>query len=158
MIIADSSALVALSSCQSLWVLNKLFDEIKVPTAVFNEIIIPGKPQAHALRIYLEDKIVSVDLKAYEIKKKAGLGRGELEAIALYMHLSADLLLVDDAKARKAAQFNKIDVIGSLGILLLAKQHNLLDEIKPLIKLLRSSGIYISESLINHVLVLAGED
>jgi predicted nucleic acid-binding protein len=56
MIIADSSALVALSSCQSLWVLNKLFGEIKVPTAVFNEIIIPGKPQAHALRIYLEPK------------------------------------------------------------------------------------------------------
>jgi hypothetical protein len=68
------------------------------------------------------------------------------------------LLIVDDAKARKAAQFNKIDVIGSLGILLLAKQHNLLDEIKPLIKLLRYSGIYISESLINHVLVLAGEN
>jgi predicted nucleic acid-binding protein len=34
----------------------------------------------------------------------------------------------------------------------------MLDKIKPLIKLLRASGIYISDSIINHVLVLANEN
>jgi predicted nucleic acid-binding protein len=45
-VIADSSALVALATCGSLWVLNELFNEVKVPQAVFNEVIIANKPQA----------------------------------------------------------------------------------------------------------------
>ena len=48
------------------------------------------------------------------------LGSGEMEAMALYKKLNADWLLIDDEKARKTARFNKIKVIGSLGVLLLA--------------------------------------
>jgi len=157
-VIADSSALVALASCGSLWVLNELFNEVKVPQAVFNEVIIANKPQAQTLRIYLADKVESVNLSQVVIKNADGLGKGELEAIALAMNLSADMLLVDDAKAKKVAFSHKIEVIGSMGILLLAKQQNLLDKLKPLIELLVNSDIYLSQRLVRHVLTLAGED
>ena len=62
------------------------------------------------------------------IKNVNGIGQGELESMALAMNLSANRLLIDDAKAKKVALLNQIKVIGSLGILLLAKQQNLLDE------------------------------
>jgi len=156
-VIADSSALVALSTCGSLWILDKLFDEVKVPQAVFEEVIISNKPQAQTLRIYLEDKVESVDLSQVVIKNANRLGKGELEAIGLAISLSADMLFIDDAKAKKIASLNQIEVIGTLGILLLAKQQNLLNELKPLIELLTDSNIYISKPLVKHVLTLADE-
>jgi len=156
-VIADSSALVALSTCGSLWVLDELFDEVKVPQAVFEEVIVSNKPQAQTLRIYLDDKVESVDLSQVVIKNANRLGKGELTAIALAISLSADMLFIDDAKAKKIASLNQIEVIGTLGILLLAKQQNLLNELKPLIELLTDSNIYISKPLVKHVLTLADE-
>ncbi len=42
-VIADSSALVALSACQCLPVLEQLFGEVKVPEAVFGEVCVPRR-------------------------------------------------------------------------------------------------------------------
>ncbi len=156
-IVADSSALVALATCGSLWVLKELFNEVKVPQAVFDEVVVPNKPQAQTLRIYLEDKVETVDLSQVILKNVNGIGQGELEAMALAMNLSANRLLIDDAKAKKVALLNQIKVIGSLGILLLAKQQNLLDELKPLLESINHSDIYISNRLVTKVLILAGE-
>jgi len=156
-IVADSSALVALATCGSLWVLKELFNEVKVPQAVFDEVVVPNKPQAQTLRIYLEDKVETVDLSQVILKNVNGIGQGELEAMALAMNLSANRLLIDDAKAKKVALLNQIKVIGSLGILLLAKQQNLLDELKPLLESINQSDIYISKRLVTKVLILAGE-
>ncbi len=52
-VIADSSALIALSICNCLPILEPLFGEIQVPTAVFKEVCIPGKPEAEILRTWL---------------------------------------------------------------------------------------------------------
>ncbi len=40
LIVADSSALIALNICEALYLLKKLFEEVKVPFAVYNEVII----------------------------------------------------------------------------------------------------------------------
>jgi predicted nucleic acid-binding protein len=44
-LIADSSALVALSVCDSLDLLDALFGEVKVPQAVFDEVSVNHKPE-----------------------------------------------------------------------------------------------------------------
>ena len=44
LIIADSSALVALAICDGLRLLDQLFEEIKVPQTVFNEVVVEGEP------------------------------------------------------------------------------------------------------------------
>jgi predicted nucleic acid-binding protein len=44
LVIADSSALVALSTCDALDVLLQAYDDIRVPQAVYDEVIIKGKP------------------------------------------------------------------------------------------------------------------
>ena len=112
LIVADSSALVSLANCRCLHVLGNLFDEVKVPQAVFDEVVIEGKPEAEALHSYLKGKVVSVDLTQFVIDA-GGLGRGEIEAMALYKRLHASLLLVDDKRARKVARLNKIEIVGS---------------------------------------------
>lgn len=115
-----------------------------------------GKPGADVLESYLRDRAAEVDLESFVIAA-AGLGRGELEAMALYRRLGADRLLLDDGRARKVARFNGIQVVGSAGVLLLAKSEGLVKAVLPLLKQIQGAGIYLSEPLVSEVLDLAGE-
>jgi uncharacterized protein len=74
-----------------------------------------------------------------------------------FTQLSADLLLIDDSRAKKVAYLNNREVMGSLGVLLLAKKKGLITTIKPSLTLLRCSDIFISEHLLDQMLVMAGE-
>jgi predicted nucleic acid-binding protein len=114
------------------------------------------KAQSHALQFYLQSKVCDVS-SVIPIDKSNGLGKGELAAIALYKELSADLLLIDDARAKKVAYLNNLEVMGSLGVLLLAKDSGFIVTIKPAITSLRCSDIFISEQLLDQILALAGE-
>lgn len=156
LIVADSSALISLAICDGLCLLDQLFDEVKVPCEVFEEINIKGKPAANILKSYLTNKIISVDITKFVIAT-SGLGQGELAAMALYKYLQADYLLIDDKRARKIAQLNQIQITGSQGILLLAKQAGLINNVSVFVNKLRNSNIYISERLIQKTLQLADE-
>lgn len=156
LVVADTSALVALAACQQLHLLDVLFDEIRVPPAVHRECTVPGKPGAAALGEYLSDKVAEVALSEFVIAV-AGLGQGELEAMALYRKLSANELLLDDQRARKVARFNGMRVIGSVGVLLAAKQRGHIQALRPLLEIIRRSGIHISDALVAEALRLAGE-
>ena len=48
-LVADSSALIALAICDSLELLEQLFGEVKVPQAVYNEVIEDSKPESKKL-------------------------------------------------------------------------------------------------------------
>lgn len=156
LVVADTSALLALAVCDALPLLDRLFKEVHVPSAVLRECTVPGKPEAERLETYLQGKVVEVDLKDFIIAV-AGLGQGELEAMALYKRLHADRLLVDDHRARKVARLNEIEVVGSLGILLRAKEAGLIPEIRPLLAAIQAAGRHYSVQLLDETLRLAGE-
>lgn len=92
-----------------------------------------------------------------EINLNITLGRGESEAIILYQEKCADFLLCDDKKAKKFAVSFGVNVIGSLGILLKAKEKNLISVIHPLLDKLKASQIYIDDKTFALVLKMAGE-
>jgi len=152
-IIGDSSALVALSIMNRLELLEIVFGEIYIPQAVYNEVTISSKPQSRKLKAFLKDKIVSVDIKITQM----GLGRGELEAIALYKDKNADFLLIDDRRAKSFAKLNEVNVIGSLGVMILAKELGKVKSIREDLEKLLDSDIFISRSLIERVLSSVGE-
>jgi predicted nucleic acid-binding protein len=102
LVVADTSSLVALAAAGSLNLLDRLFQEVRVPTAVETELLIPGKPPFADLQEFLRGKVLTVDLTRYVIAAP-GLGAGELEAMALYKALSADQLLVDDDRPKGRA-------------------------------------------------------
>jgi uncharacterized protein len=156
LIVADTSALVALAACDRLSLLDHFFQKVRVPAAVLRECTVPGKPEAERLAAYLRENVVEVDLRDYIIAV-AGLGQGELEAMALYKHLHAERLLVDDYRARKVARLNKIEVIGSLGVMLRGKEVGLVPEIRPLLIAAQTAGVRYSELLVDEILRLAGE-
>lgn len=156
MIIADTSALIALAACERLSLLEALFERVSVPPAVLRECRISGKPFADVLSAFLQEKVVTLDAHDPLIRA-AGLAEGEREAMALYRKLHADRLLLDDARARRVARLNDIDVIGSIGILLLAKERGSIDRIVPSLESMRLAGIFLSSALIDEARRLAGE-
>lgn len=155
-LVADASALIALASCNSLSLLDKLFVDVLVPETVYSELTIPDKPQSSSLRIYLQGKVRKVDMQHF-VYLDAFADAGETEAMLLYKEVSADYLLIDDKRGRKVAKINQIKTIGSLGVLLQAKRVGHIQYVAPLLEQIASSPVYISQSLIRSVLELAGE-
>ena len=153
MIIGDSSAIITLAIVNKLELLEKLYNNFYVPQAVYDEVTKVDKPYNDRLKNFLKTKVKRVNLKL----NKSSLGLGELEAIALYKELNANVLLIDDNHAKKFAISNNIKVIGSLGILIKAKEANLIKEIKPLLDTIQKSKIFISTELINQVLKICNE-
>lgn len=157
-LVADSSALICLSVCDSLSLLELLFTEVRVPRAVFIEVGKKSKRDSDKLSKYLNDKIIDIEIDKNVIIREGTIEIGELEAMTLYKQLRADRLLIDDGRARKIAGINNIKIIGSLGVLLLGKEKGHIKEIKSRIELIKVSDIFLGNDLISNVLKLAGEE
>lgn len=155
-LVADASALIALATCDSLALLEIIYGNVIVPEAVVREVNAAGKPQSDRLHAYLQGKVRQVDMRGF-IYLDAFADAGETEAMLLYKEVNADYLLIDDKRGRKVAKINQIRTVGSLGVLLQAKHAGLISQVKPLLEQIASSFIYMSESLIQIVLELAGE-
>ena len=153
MIIGDSSALIALSVVDKLELLEKLYKNLYVPQAVYDEVTHIGRPQSDKLKQFLQGRVKMVDLNL----TKLGLGLGELEAITLYKELDAEVLLIDDNRAKKYAVLNNVKVIGSLGVLIKAKEEGYIEKVKPFLESIMKSEVYISDKLILTVLEICGE-
>lgn len=155
-LVADASALIALATCDSLALLETLFGNVLVSEAVFSEVTATDKPQSVRLQTYLHGKVRSVDMQRF-VYLDAFADAGETQAMLLYKEVAADYLLIDDRRGRKVAKINQIRTIGSLGVLLQAKRAGFIPSVAPLIEQISASPIFISESLIQTVLELAGE-
>ena len=156
-IICDSSPLITLSIIDKLDLLDSLFNEVVIPVSVFNEVNILGKSEAQQIAKWAQGKITKTTNKQLMQSFNLLLDAGEAEAMSLYFEKNADFLLIDEKKGRKIALYNEINIIGSLGILLIAKQKGLIISIKPLLERLQQSYIRISDELYLKTLNLAGE-
>jgi predicted nucleic acid-binding protein len=85
------------------------------------------------------------------------LDKGEAEVLALANESKADLIPLDEGKARKIAVIAGFDVMGLLGIFLLAKNIGLLNRIGPLIEDLRRNNFRISGRIVSATLQRAGD-
>jgi predicted nucleic acid-binding protein len=86
------------------------------------------------------------------------LGTGELAAMALALENPEQILLLDDALARRLAQAAGLKVWGTLRILLEAKARELTPTIEPFVDRLKDAGLWLSDDIRGRVLALAGEE
>ena len=71
--------------------------------------------------------------------------------------MDAEVLLIDDNRAKKYAVLNDVKVIGSLGVLIKAKEEGYIKKIKPFLEAILKSEVYISDKLVMKVLEICGE-
>ena len=67
------------------------------------------------------------------------------------------LLILDDMKARHLARTLHLQLTGSLGVLIKAKQIGIIDVIKPTLIKIQASRFHISDELIEEVLRISQE-
>ena len=88
---------------------------------------------------------------ATSVDSSLALGTGEREAIVLSLELHADLLLMDDKKARRIAKEHGIRVAGTLGMLKIAHDRGLIG-LPEALGQLRRAGFRLSDKLICDIL------
>ena len=159
-VVSNTSPIFYLSTIGQLDLLRQLYDEIVIPTTVFNEIADVGNTDVSARVVPTLSwiKTQSVTNQAFVNTLKAELDPGEAEAIALAIESKADRLLMDERLGRSAAMRVGLKVTGVLGILLAAKRNNLIQDVKPLLDaLIEQVGFWVDEQLYAEVLQAVGE-
>ena len=114
---------------------------------------VSDKLQGAKLKEFLTGKVVDAELSI----SKIGLGSGELEAISLYKNMSADFLLIDDKRAKSFAKLNGVNVIGSLGVMMLAKELGKIKTIKDDFEKILKSDVFVSKKMIERILISVNE-
>lgn len=154
-VIVNATPLIVLCHIGCLELLKKLYGKIIIPRAVYQEVC--AKPDSacrqvkeHTDWIQVRDISHPAERKMYQAKLYAG----EVEA----HEIEADLLIIDDKAAKKTAKYLGFTVTGTLGVLLKAKKTGLIQEVCPLLQAIRESRFYLSRTVSNMVLMIAGED
>jgi len=159
-VVSNTTPLIGLAMIGQFDLLRHLFREIYIAEAVYNEVVIAGRDEggakrevSHAAwinRTRVQDRL-AVDVLLDE------LDAGEAETIVLARELNANWVLMDERKGRRKLTQLGMPKIGTVGILLKAKQEGLLTAIRPEFERLRQHGFGVSQSVVDMVLEQAGE-
>lgn len=157
MIVADSSPLITFARNNQLTLLKKIVNQLIIPQAVFNEIVIKEeKPGAKEIKSSAWIKTQAIQNKTELTSFPFNFGQGEKEAIILAQELNA-ILLIDDYRPRKEAAKRGLKTISSITILQEAKEKSLIPEVKELLDNFIQAGFYISNELYKTILMKVGE-
>lgn len=143
-----------------LQLLGQIYGAITIPEAVFAEIAVNGMGQPGAEDVSRLPWIIRHQVTQHPLVKvlRLELDAGEAEALACALELKADLILLDERRARDVAQRLGLRFIGLLGVLIEAQRQNLLHRVRPVLDDLRQkAGFWITDALYQRVLAAAGE-
>ena len=158
-VICNTSALQYLHQIDRLDLLPALFGQVHIPYAVAVELA-EGKRQNISLPT-LED-LSWVTIRPVRdrtlLPLVTNLGDGEKEVLALGLEATDALLVLDDRNARRYAIAAGLEVTGTLGLLMLAKERGLIDSIRPALDRLQELQFRLSAATRQMVLNLAGEE
>jgi predicted nucleic acid-binding protein len=87
----------------------------------------------------------------------AALDQGEAEVITLAIELGVRHVLIDETAGRRVAQLLGLDVSGTVGVLLRAKQGGRVAAVRPLLDDLRRHGIWLGQRVYQFAIREAGE-
>jgi hypothetical protein len=89
---------------------------------------------------------------------RAGLDKGEAEAIALGVQEQANVILLDERKARRKAVGLDLNVLGTVGILIWAKRAGLIKNLQQQLNTLQTTGLFrLSRTVYEQALQSVGE-
>jgi predicted nucleic acid-binding protein len=147
-IVLNTSPIIFLSKIDSLKLLSGCIDEVYVSKGVIDEL------QEYQPPAFIKVRALSPVGSAYVQGALGRLHLGELEAILLAQELAADYVVLDDLLARRKAQRLGLNVIGTIGLLLLLEKKGLLDSEQTWQKirqLTEQHGMYLSPLLLQQL-------
>ena len=158
--VSNSSPLVALARIQRLNLLAKLYQRIPIPAGVHQEVTVAGRglPGAEEVRRagWIEVAAPNAPLDSALAQACQTLGAGERGAILLARSLRADLILLDESKARRIARDAGLPMMGCLGILEAGHRNGLVPDLRQTYIDLLHEGIRFDIRLLQESLKRSG--
>jgi uncharacterized protein len=158
-IICNATPLINFAAINRLDILQTTLGPIIIPQAVYNETTVIGFPGS--------DPIPKAVTSGWlQVRKVSAVGNnialelddGEREAIALALEMKTQQILLDEQEARQVAQKLGLRVMGTLGILLLAKHKQIVPKVQPLLDdMIDTAQYWVKDTLYQDVLRQAGE-
>ncbi len=157
-VVSDTSPILSLALIGRLELLHDLYAIVLIPDAVRSEIIATG--QGGAQEVAQVDWIITRPAEHDVVLKLLlrEVDRGEAEAIGLALQSNADVLLIDERKARHLAAYLELGVAGLLDVLQEAKRRQLITSVKLVLdELIARARFRLSHKLYQRTLFTAGE-
>ena len=161
-VVSNASPLIVLSKLGQLALLPQLYDQVLIPQAVYEEVVVVGLREGHADAIAVDHSVrlgrivvQSVDLSADDQDWASRIDRAEADVIVLARDIEAQWALIDNAHARRAARSLGVPIRGTVGVLLEATSRGQLTmrEFELLIEeIRRHPEFWISEHLCDEAL------
>jgi hypothetical protein len=159
-VVSNTSPLTNLAAIGQFDLLRVLYGRLHIADGVWQELNASGQRWPGCSEVadadWIERPTVRDQMLVTALQRD--LHMGEAETIALALELNAGLGRLDEREARHAAQRLGLRVIGVVGILLEAKAHDAVRTVRPHLDALRkTAGFYLSDSVYQRILDLAGE-
>ena len=149
--VLNASPIISLARVDRANLLFSIPDEVVVPQAVFDEVM--AGPATDAARVFLQSKesVIVTSESSSEITPW-DLGRGETAVLSFALASPNYVAILDDAAARKCAKSFSIPVKGTLAVVLMAKQKNLIPSAADVLRSLRTAGFHLDDRIIEKAL------
>jgi len=151
-VVVNATPLIGLSLLNRLDLLPELFEEVIVPRAVYEEVVVQGGSRVGAAVLSSAAWVqVKEPNRAPTIEPLLlGLDAGELQVLLLACDLQPDWVLVDERLGRRVAHVLRLPVKGTVGVLLAAFHARLLTKTEALeaVRHLREQGFRISPAVV----------
>ncbi|MGH2588045.1 MAG: DUF3368 domain-containing protein, partial [Dehalococcoidia bacterium] len=142
--VVNSSPLIVLSRAGMLDLLRLAGDRILVPKAVALEINEYGSADIAAQALRATEWIEVVEAPSIPMAvRNSRLGAGESAVLAWALSHPDTQAILDDQSARRRAAALGVPTIGTLRLILDAKDQGLIDEAAPAIERARRAGLYL---------------
>jgi len=156
-VVCNTSPLQYLHQIGVLDILPAIYGKILIPQAVADEIDAGRRAGVNLPDLTVLDWIETRTVAPTSWPVPRDIHRGEAEAIALARTLIHSKLILDDLAARRHARLLGLNITGTLGVLLKAKQNRLIDHLQPVVDGLVSAGFRLANSTRTDFLRMAGE-
>ncbi|MBI4904413.1 MAG: DUF3368 domain-containing protein [Acidobacteria bacterium] len=152
-IVSDATPLIALSKIGRFDLLRRLFTSLIVTPEVYAEVVFTGEglpgAQDTSKASWIEVRQISNRADLAAAQAKLALDIGEISALLLAKEINADLVLIDDLRARKIAIASGLKVQGTIGILEACFERGLVGDLRDAYRDLLEMGIYLDRAFLN---------
>ncbi len=150
-VVSDASPINVLIRIEHSSILHDLFDHVLIPPIVAAELTHDRTPEVVRTWIETPPTWLQVQSPSHIDDSLSIDGPGEREAISLAVEIKADLLLVDDRKARRAANERGLNTIGAIGVLELASTRKLIN-LPDAFRRIRETDFLVKEAILEEAL------
>jgi predicted nucleic acid-binding protein len=157
-LVFNASPIIILAKAGLLDRLLPLGDEVWIPEAVASEVAATRDPDDAASNwitgkssLIHPTTLISPFLMAWD------LGAGESAVISLAAESSNAIAVLDDLAARRCAQAMGLSIVGTLGLILMAKRAGIIPSANRALDAVVAAGLFISPHHLEAIRIQAGE-